>query len=45
MKNVSLDVIIMCSLYGVCKAKSVDIRFKNIMAAFKTVNNMDLKSF
>lgn len=45
MKNMNLDVVIMCSIYGVCKAKSSDIKFKNIMAAYKDVNSIDEKTF
>ncbi len=45
MENMNLDVIIMCSIYGVCRAKNIDIKFKNIMSAFKIVNSMDDKAF
>jgi len=45
MYNINLDVIIMCAIYGVCRAKNVDIKFKTIMSAFKTVNNLDDKAF
>ncbi len=45
MQDMNLDVIIMCAIYGVCKAKNIQIKFKNIMSAYKTVNNMDDKAF
>lgn len=45
MPNMNLDVIIMCSLYGVCRAKSIDIKFKTIILSYKEVNNVDQKAF
>lgn len=35
----------MCSIYGVCRAKSMDMKFKAIISVYKSVNNMDDKTF
>ena len=35
----------MCSTYGVCRAKNLDTRFKNIMNVYKLVNNVDDRNF
>ncbi len=45
MNDVSLDIVIMCAIYGVCRAKNVDIKFKDIIMVFKRVNNMDDLAF
>lgn len=45
MQDMNLDVIIMCSMYGVCKAKNSEIKFKSIIAAYREVNSIDEKAF
>lgn len=45
MHNMNLDVIIMCSIYGVCRAKNSQIKFKSIISAYKDVNSIDDKAF
>jgi retinoblastoma-associated protein len=45
MENINLDIAIMCAIYGVCRAKNVDIKFKAIISGYKKVNNIDDKAF
>jgi retinoblastoma-associated protein len=45
MENMNLDIVIMCAIYGVCRAKNVDIKFKTIISGYKKVNNIDDKAF
>ena len=45
MENMNLDIVIMCAIYGVCRAKNVDIKFKAIISGYKKVNNIDDKAF
>ena len=45
MENMNLDIVIMCAVYGVCRAKNVDIKFKTIISGYKKVNNIDDKAF
>jgi retinoblastoma-associated protein len=45
MEEKSLDIVIMCAIYGVCRAKNVDIKFKTMISVYKRVNNMDDRAF
>jgi retinoblastoma-associated protein len=45
MENMNLDIVIMCAIYGVCRAKNVNIKFKTIISGYKKVNNIDDKAF
>ena len=45
MENKSLDIVIMCAIYGVCRAKNVDIKFKTMISVYKKVNNIDDRTF
>jgi len=45
MKNIHLDVVVMCALYGVCRAKKVNMKFNTIKSAYKCINNLDDKAF
>lgn len=29
----------MCSMYGICKVKNIDLRFKTIVTAYKELTN------
>uniref|UniRef100_A0A8C2YGP2 RB transcriptional corepressor 1 n=1 Tax=Coturnix japonica TaxID=93934 RepID=A0A8C2YGP2_COTJA len=39
MRDRHLDQIMMCSMYGICKVKNVDLRFKTIVSAYKELPN------
>uniref|UniRef100_A0A8C8AV45 RB transcriptional corepressor 1 n=1 Tax=Otus sunia TaxID=257818 RepID=A0A8C8AV45_9STRI len=39
MRDRHLDQIMMCSMYGICKVKNVDLRFKIIVSAYKELPN------
>ena len=39
MEERSLDIVIMCAIYGVCRAKNVDIKFKTMIYVYKRVTN------
>lgn len=43
--KVNIDQIILCSIYSVCRAKNIDIKFKKIMAEYKSINSMEQKLF
>ncbi|XP_063808860.1 retinoblastoma-associated protein [Pseudophryne corroboree] len=45
MKDRHLDQIMMCSMYGICKAKSIDLRFKTIVTAYKQLPNTNQETF
>jgi hypothetical protein len=37
--------MIMCAIYGVCRAKNVDVKFKALISVYKRVNNMEDRAF
>ncbi|NXN16455.1 RB protein, partial [Indicator maculatus] len=45
MKDRHLDQIMMCSMYGICKVKNVDLRFKIIVSAYKELPNANQETF
>ncbi|XP_075708359.1 retinoblastoma-associated protein [Rhinoderma darwinii] len=45
MKDRHLDQIMMCSMYGICKAKNIDLRFKTIVTAYKQLPNTNQETF
>lgn len=45
MKDRHLDQIMMCSMYGICKAKNIDLRFKIIVTAYKQLTNTNQETF
>ncbi|KAG9491401.1 hypothetical protein GDO78_000089 [Eleutherodactylus coqui] len=45
MKDRHLDQIMMCSMYGICKAKNIDLRFKTIVTAYKQLTNTNQETF
>ncbi|XP_063173867.1 retinoblastoma-associated protein isoform X2 [Candoia aspera] len=45
MKDRHLDQIMMCSMYGICKVKNIDLRFKTIVTAYKELNNANQETF
>uniref|UniRef100_A0A674HWE3 Retinoblastoma-associated protein n=1 Tax=Terrapene triunguis TaxID=2587831 RepID=A0A674HWE3_9SAUR len=45
MKDRHLDQIMMCSMYGICKVKNVDLRFKIIVTAYKELTNTNQETF
>ncbi|XP_040281393.1 retinoblastoma-associated protein isoform X2 [Bufo bufo] len=45
MKDRHLDQIMMCSMYGICKAKNIDLRFKTIVTAYKKLTNTNQETF
>ncbi|KAM3853521.1 retinoblastoma-associated protein isoform 1-T1 [Vipera latastei] len=45
MKDRHLDQIMMCSMYGICKVKNIDLRFKTIVTAYKDLNNANQETF
>ncbi|NXI34127.1 RB protein, partial [Galbula dea] len=45
MRDRHLDQIMMCSMYGICKVKNVDLRFKTIVSAYKELPNTSQETF
>ncbi|XP_054044803.1 retinoblastoma-associated protein isoform X2 [Rissa tridactyla] len=45
MRDRHLDQIMMCSMYGICKVKNVDLRFKIIVSAYKELPNTNQETF
>ncbi|NXE21376.1 RB protein, partial [Ardeotis kori] len=45
MRDRHLDQIMMCSMYGICKVKNVDLRFKTIVSAYKELPNTNQETF
>ncbi|KAM9301328.1 retinoblastoma-associated protein isoform 3-T3 [Morus bassanus] len=45
MRDRHLDQIMMCSMYGICKVKNVDLRFKIIVSAYKELLNTNQETF
>ncbi|NWR31137.1 RB protein, partial [Tachuris rubrigastra] len=45
MRDRHLDQIMMCSMYGICKVKNVDLRFKIIVLAYKRLCNTNQETF
>ncbi|KAM9319955.1 retinoblastoma-associated protein [Gastrophryne carolinensis] len=45
MRDRHLDQIMMCSMYGTCKAKGIDLRFKTIVTAYKQLTNTNQETF
>nr|XP_056712832.1 retinoblastoma-associated protein [Euleptes europaea] len=45
MKDRHLDQIMMCSMYGICKVKNIDLTFKTIVTAYKELPNTNQETF
>ncbi|KAK2514279.1 Rb1 [Columba guinea] len=45
MRDRHLDQIMMCCMYGICKVKNVDLRFKTIVSAYKELPNTNQETF
>ncbi|KAM8976422.1 retinoblastoma-associated protein [Pelodytes ibericus] len=45
MRDRHLDQIMMCSMYSICKAKNIDLRFKTIVTAYKELSNTNQETF
>ncbi|XP_032535227.1 retinoblastoma-associated protein [Chiroxiphia lanceolata] len=45
MRDRHLDQIMMCSMYGICKVKNIDLRFKIIVSAYKELCNTNQETF
>ncbi|XP_030056343.1 retinoblastoma-associated protein isoform X2 [Microcaecilia unicolor] len=45
MKDRHLDQIMMCSMYGICKVKNIDLKFKTIVHAYKDLPNTNQETF
>ncbi|KAG8452333.1 hypothetical protein GDO86_004223 [Hymenochirus boettgeri] len=45
LRDRHLDQIMMCSMYGICKAKNIDLRFKTIVTAYKEQTNANQETF
>ncbi|XP_067419216.1 retinoblastoma-associated protein isoform X3 [Emydura macquarii macquarii] len=45
MRDRHLDQIMMCSMYGICKVKNIDLRFKIIVTAYKELTNTNQETF
>uniref|UniRef100_A0A673BWL1 Retinoblastoma 1 n=1 Tax=Sphaeramia orbicularis TaxID=375764 RepID=A0A673BWL1_9TELE len=45
MKNRHLDQLMMSAMYAICKVKSVDLRFKTIVTAYKNMPNTNQETF
>uniref|UniRef100_A0A8D0L7Z6 Retinoblastoma-associated protein n=1 Tax=Sphenodon punctatus TaxID=8508 RepID=A0A8D0L7Z6_SPHPU len=45
MRDRHLDQIMMCSMYGICKVKNIDLRFKTIVTAYKELANTNQEIF
>nr|XP_033804009.1 retinoblastoma-associated protein isoform X2 [Geotrypetes seraphini] len=45
MKDRHLDQIMMCSMYGICKVKNIDLKFKTIVHAYKDLQHTNQETF
>ncbi|KAJ7344451.1 hypothetical protein JRQ81_000401 [Phrynocephalus forsythii] len=45
MKDRHLDQIMMCAMYGICKVKNIDLRFKTIVTAYKELTSANQETF
>ncbi|XP_056449509.1 retinoblastoma-associated protein [Gadus chalcogrammus] len=45
MRDRHLDQLIMSAMYAICKVKNVDLRFKTIVTAYKTMPNTNQETF
>ncbi|CAH2224085.1 retinoblastoma-associated isoform X1 [Pelobates cultripes] len=45
MRDRHLDQIMMCSMYGICKAKNIDLKFKTIVTAYRELSNTNQETF
>ncbi|XP_053563996.1 retinoblastoma-associated protein [Bombina bombina] len=45
MKDRHLDQIMMCSMYGICKAKNIDLLFKTIVTSYKEMTHANQETF
>ncbi|XP_028277176.1 retinoblastoma-associated protein [Parambassis ranga] len=45
MKDRHLDQLMMSAMYAICKVKSVDLRFKTIVTAYKNMPNTNQETF
>nr|XP_020670607.1 retinoblastoma-associated protein [Pogona vitticeps] len=45
MKDRHLDQIMMCAMYGICKVKNIDLRFKTIVTAYKELTSTNQETF
>ncbi|XP_020026439.2 retinoblastoma-associated protein isoform X2 [Castor canadensis] len=45
MKDRHLDQIMMCSMYGICKVKNIDLKFKIIVTAYKDLPHAVQETF
>uniref|UniRef100_UPI00398F67C5 retinoblastoma-associated protein isoform X2 n=1 Tax=Pristiophorus japonicus TaxID=55135 RepID=UPI00398F67C5 len=45
MRDRHLDQIMMCSMYAICKVKSIDLRFKTIVTAYRDLPNTSQETF
>ncbi|XP_043929110.1 retinoblastoma-associated protein isoform X2 [Protopterus annectens] len=45
MKDRHLDQIMMCAMYGICKVKNIDLRFKTIVTFYKDLPNTSQETF
>ncbi|XP_026638973.1 retinoblastoma-associated protein [Microtus ochrogaster] len=45
MKDRHLDQIMMCSMYGICKVKNIDLKFKIIVTAYKDLPHAAQETF
>uniref|UniRef100_A0A674N1N0 Retinoblastoma 1 n=1 Tax=Takifugu rubripes TaxID=31033 RepID=A0A674N1N0_TAKRU len=45
MRDRHLDQLMMCAMYAICKVKTVDLRFKTIVTAYKNMPNTSQDTF
>ncbi|XP_074163812.1 retinoblastoma-associated protein isoform X1 [Sminthopsis crassicaudata] len=45
MRDRHLDQIMMCSMYGICKVKNIDLKFKIIVTAYKDLTHAIQETF
>uniref|UniRef100_M4A7D6 Retinoblastoma-associated protein n=1 Tax=Xiphophorus maculatus TaxID=8083 RepID=M4A7D6_XIPMA len=45
MRDRHLDQLMMSAMYAICKVKSVDLRFKSIVSAYKNMTNTNQETF
>ncbi|XP_038617485.1 retinoblastoma-associated protein [Tachyglossus aculeatus] len=45
MRDRHLDQIMMCSMYGICKVKNIDLKFKMIVTAYKDLTHAIQETF